>query len=77
MSHSKHGTIECCVCTLRPLTSPLITVLVNFAVSLYPFGPGNGDQVLPSGDNTNSGLISLATPAVFYGKSAKDLIVST
>ena len=45
------------------------------AVSLYPFGTAEGDQTLSSGDDANSGLISLATNAVFYGKSIKDVIV--
>ena len=48
---------------------------MSIAVSLYPFGAGNGDKVLPLGENSNSGVISLTTPAIFYGKSANKLIV--
>jgi hypothetical protein len=49
----------------------------SIAVSLYPFGAGNGDQVLASGDNSNSGVVSLTTPAIFYGKSVDKIIVRT
>ena len=53
----------------------LYILILSIAVSLYPFEAGKGDQVLPSGDNSNSGVVSLTTPAVFYGKPVNKIIV--
>lgn len=56
-----------------------VLVLMNYhthAVSYYPFGAVSGDHTLPLGDNESSGVIALDSPAFFYGKSVKDVVVS-
>lgn len=51
--------------------------MFSFVVSLYSFGAANGDQTLSSGMDANSGIIALVIPAVFYGASVKNVVVST
>lgn len=48
-------------------------ILPNF----YPFGPNEGDQIVPRGDDSSSENLSISTPIAFFGKSYTSLFVST
>ena len=48
-------------------------ILPNF----YPFGPNEGDQLVPRGDDGGSGNLSISKPVSFFGKRHTSLFVST
>ena len=48
-------------------------ILPNF----YPFGKSEGDQVVPRGDDSSSGNISISIPFPLFGQSYTSLFVST
>lgn len=47
-------------------------VLPNF----YPFGQGEGDQLLPANDDQSSGTVSILIPFPFFDKNHNSVFVS-
>ena len=52
-----------------------ICIALVHTVMMFPFGGSNGDTTLATGDDANSGLISLSTNVVVYDRTVKDVIV--
>jgi hypothetical protein len=42
---------------------------------LFPFGPGEADEAVPSGDNT-AVTVALNVPIEFYGEPRQSIVVS-